>query len=115
MGNTHCSFCSTPTNITNYSCKYKKNICNDCINYIQCCAHCNEWYTKNLLRYNDKLYCPWCINRFHGLLITIPSYPCDMCNKKYTTNMITHDHKLYCVHCIEKISDMCQYVNKKLK
>ena len=115
MGNTQCSCCSHPTNITNYWCKYKKNICNDCINYIQRCAHCNQWYTKNLLRYNEKLYCIDCVNNFNEILFTMPSYPCNMCDKKYTTNMITYENKLYCIHCVEKISDMYKFVNKKLK
>ena len=58
----HCSFCNTKTSICNYSYKYKRNICSDCINFIRACSHCNEWYTSGLIRYNEKLFCIKCLN-----------------------------------------------------
>jgi hypothetical protein len=112
MGNIQCAFCSNSTIITNYYCKYKKIICNTCINYIQSCSHCNEWYTKHLLRYNDKLYCRYCLED----LFNHKSYQtCVMCNKKCNSNFINHQDKIYCNECIEDVSVIYNRNNKKLK
>ena len=108
MGNTQCSFCSHATNITYYSCKYKKNICSDCIHYIRSCSHCNQWFTKNVIRYTDKLYCIPCINELYN--ISKYTYKCNMCNCN-CSYIITHNSKIYCTDCIDSIYKL----NKKLK
>ena len=111
MGNTHCSFCQTPTNVTNYYCKFKKNICDTCVNYIQACSHCNQWYTKNLIRYNDKLYCIQCLDE---LCNYNSSQKCNTCNKKCNTGFIYHQNKYYCNECIKNMYVIYSHINKKL-
>ena len=110
MGNTHCSFCNHPTNITNYSCKYKKNICGTCINYLQSCCLCNEWYTKGLIRYNDKLYCNTCLND----LCNYKPQKCEICNKP-SKQFVNYQNKHYCNDCIDHIYVIYSNINKKLK
>ena len=111
MGNTQCSFCNHPTNITNYSCKYKKNICTTCINYIRSCSLCNEWYTNNLIRYSDKLYCLQCLDELCNYKT---SQKCKICNQTCNAGCVHHQNKYYCNECIENIYVIYSSVNKKL-
>lgn len=111
MGNTNCcAFCNIKTGICNYSFKFKKNICINCLNYIQACSHCNEWYTKGLIRYNEKLFCIKCLNDLHDTFTIKPQHKCISCNKK-GTNTITHNDKIYCNDCITKLLSMYKKVN----
>ena len=102
MGNNQCAFCEIKTTPCHYSFKYKKNICTDCTNYIFACSHCNEWYTKGLIRYNEKLFCIKCLNHLTDDSL---KYSCILCKKK-TTNTITHNTKIYCIDCISKLSNL---------
>ena len=88
----HCAFCNTKTSICEYYFKYKKNICSNCINYVQACFHCLQWYNKGLIRYNEKLFCVSCLNDLTNFK------NCSLCN----TNTFTH--KNYCINCITKLS-----------
>ncbi len=110
MGNTQCAFCEIKTTHCQYYYKYKKNICNDCINYIRGCCHCNEWYTNNLIRYNDKLFCIGCLNDLHDY--KKPQYICMVCDKRHDTT-ITHQNKIYCTHCLTKLSSIYKLSNIK--
>ena len=110
MGNSHCSFCSSSTNITHYSCKFKKYICKSCFNSIQYCYQCKQ-LTDNLMQYNNKLVCFQCIEE----LFVYKSHHCHMCNKTYMVRNIQHQYTNYCNECIENISNLCNKINKKLK
>ena len=103
-----CTYCKTKTNICNYSFRYKKNICSNCINFIRACSHCNEWYTSGLIRYNEKLFCIKCLTDFNDIIIKPTK--CCTCNK-FCTDIITHHDKQYCMQCITQLSQMY----KKLK
>jgi hypothetical protein len=111
MGNTnlrninHCAFCENKTSPCQYSFKYKKNICKDCSNYIFACSHCNEWYTKGLIRYNEKLFCVDCLNN-----LSDTTQICILCKKKHT-HTVTHTNKIYCIVCITNLSKL---YNKKI-
>ena len=109
MGNTQCSFCNHPTNITNYSCKFKKNVCNTCINYMRSCSICNEWYTNSMIRYNDKLYCNKCLDDLCNYTIQ----KCEICNKN-SNHFINYQTKHYCNECIKNIYVIYSTINKKL-
>ncbi len=110
MGNTQCVFCSTPTNILNYSCKFKKNICNTCV--VHPCSQCNKLYTYNLIHHDNKLYCIKCVEE---LLYYNSLKNCSMCNKKCVVRIIHYQYKGYCNDCIDNISGLCYRINKKLK
>jgi hypothetical protein len=94
----HCAFCNIQTSICEYYFKYKKNICSNCINYIQSCCHCAQWYSKGLIRYNEKLFCIPCLND-----LTTITTKCNLC-EKMNTNTIIHKDKIYCMTCISKLS-----------
>ena len=111
---TKCAFCPTKTNICQYSLKYKKTICNDCLYYMQACCHCNEWYSKGLIRYNDNLFCINCLNNLHEFYTKKPDNKCTTCKKLYTTNILSYEDKIYCIDCTTKLTKLYHY-NKKIE
>ncbi len=60
---TKCYYCKKATNILNYYHRFGHIICSDCINYIRACNKCNKWYTKGIIKLNNKLMCIDCLNK----------------------------------------------------